>query len=411
MSALPVVALCSRRAFSGRVSLRVVDSADTSVFRPFNRITREQINENPFLAEIASLDATQYLLDYCGIPGLVKGVKSYGSGMLVFSENLKYYTRLCDSRVSGNKIKFNHGTEEIKERREDCWEFCVKRERLDIICPQHRQDAQVFDLVLKRDEDTCPICFDKLTGRVVCCASNHQVCLTCFNLLPLFGGVKKCVLCNCPNYTLDELDKVERMNGKIVKGHRFFYSAMSSGCNSFKDFTYKEALFLGTLRIACYNGDYNLFQRMLMSALFNYYTTHQEAFSDYNFNLLNQVDYNNRTYNPFSDDLPPVIKSFLENIHTPQVFNDVAHTLHYSSGYDDIDFYSQLEDIEGNIQRLKDYPNGTKDILKREIFFRYKIKHTTPLELEGWMKTIFKMMLNSASKYSGVYNLVVREIE
>jgi hypothetical protein len=147
--------------------------------------------------------------------------------MTVFSENLKRFTQVCASRVSGNKIKFGYGSEEIKEERSDCWEFCVKRERVQVITPYQKQSGTDFEFILSRPDDkTCPICFDELSGNVVKCQAGHQTCLKCFNLLPNRGitppMLKMCVLCNKPNYTNDEYDKVALMNGVEIELPAFF---------------------------------------------------------------------------------------------------------------------------------------------------------------------------------------------
>ena len=275
MALPPLAPPCGRSVFAGR-SLRVVDNCSTDRFIPYNEITKDKIADCPILADIRSLDPTLYLATYSGFPGLVKGC-GYGSGMLVFSENMKYYTRVSDARVAGNKIKFEYGSNEIKENRADCWEFCVKRERVNIIVPIVRNEVVNYEFKLSRPEDKhCPICYEDLSGNVVQCTKGHQTCLKCFNLLPTIGAgqtIKKCVLCNESGYTIDEYKKVEQMNGAIVEGPAFF-SISLDGANSYREFCNNEALFMGMIKNFVDINNLDLFPKMLLSSLYNYYMNH-----------------------------------------------------------------------------------------------------------------------------------------
>lgn len=372
------------------------------------------IKDCPALAEIRSLDATNYLAEYAGIPGLVKGV-SWGSGMTVFSENLKRFTQVCPSRVNGNKIKFGYGSEEVKEERADCWEFAVKRIRVEVITPIQRQARVDFPFVLSRPDDkTCPVCMDDLSGNVVKCSAGHQTCLKCFNLLPTIGHgqtIKKCVLCNTPAYTRDEYNRVEQMNGQEVELPAYFKFNLNGG-NSFKEFCHNEALFLGMIKYACWTGEMDFFLRMLMSSLYNFYMNHNDRFSTYDFNLMYQAEGNARTFKPSSDDLPPVIEAYLDVVNTPLIYNDVAYTDFYMNGYDEIEFHRDIEAIEGENtwNRLKDYPDTRKRILMREIYFRTKLNRATPSELREYFKNIFYRILTYTSRYGVMFEKVKMDV-
>lgn len=346
-----------------------------------------------------------------GLPGLVKGVSHYGSGMTVFSENMKHMTTVCRSRVVDNKIKFNHGSEEFKESRSECWEFCVKRERIKVITKQFRANPCYYPLVIQRPDDVnCPICDDLLTGQNMSCDNKHQICLTCFDLLPGIGGQKKCPLCNTQTYSKDHIDKYELMKGKLIKEDPYYYLDLPSGRNSFYDFAYKEAQFFGMLKYMSRCHDFNCFQQMLISALYNFYTLHKEAFSSYNFNLLEQVDYNNRQLNPFSEDINPVIEDFIGAIRTPGIYQDVAYTSIFVSQYDDIDFFRDLDFCDGNIDRIKDFPNGSKDTLRREIYFRAKVKRATTVEIKSYIQIIFQKMAKEPNRYSNVIEPIIQNV-
>lgn len=408
---LPLVAPCSRRIFSARSQMRVLDHAHPYRFIPYHQITRDKVAECPHLTLIRDCDPISYLSEYMGIPGLVKGVIGYGSGMLVFSENMKHMTVVCSSRVSGNRIKFNHGSEEFKEDRANCWEFCCKRERIDIIVKQFRSNPQTFPLhILRPTETTCPICYDDLTDKNIYCDNRHQICLSCFDLLPGFRGLKKCPCCNSQTYKDDQLDRYDLMKGKLTKEDPYFYLDLPSYSNSFYDFAFKEAQFLGMLKAMCRHHKLSIYEQMLASALYNFYTLHQDHFSLYTFNILDQVDYNNRQLNPFSDDTTSVIDLFIEVVRLSQVSDDVAYTSIYTSGYDDIDFYRDLEYVEGNIERVKDYPNQSKDILKREIFFRAKVKRSTDAQIREHIMNIFRVIATNAHSFNNHFRIVEQNV-
>lgn len=359
---------------------------------------------------IANIDPLPYLSEFMGLPGIVKGVNPHGYGMLVFSSDLKHMTTVCKSRTAGNMIKFNHGTEEIKERREDCWEFCAQRERIDVIQEQFRQGAQTLPLVIAREGETnCPVCYDPLTGQNMCCTNSHQICLSCFDLLPGVGGQKKCPLCNTQTYDQSSILRYELMRGRIIREDPYFYLDLSSGRNSFYDFGYKEALFVGMMKVMGGSQFFTLFERMLISALYNFYTTHEDRFSYYLFNFLNQVEMNHRTYNPFSDELNPVIKDFLDLVRKSQIYDDVSHTTFFMGCYDDIEFYNDLKDLEGNIERLSNYPGERKSILQREIYFRHLVMHKDDTDLQEIMKGIFKKFAENAKYHDALFRIVVRD--
>jgi len=406
---LPVVRPASRSVFAGRSSFRVVDADATERFIGANEITRQMVIECPVLAEIVALDATKYLAEYCGMPGLVKGCSTWGNGMLVFSENLKHMTRVCESRVAGNKIKFNHGSEEFKEARPDVWEFCVKMCRVDVITKMRRENVVNYIFVLSRpDETACPVCLEALQGNVVQCSNTHQVCLPCFNLLSGVRGHKKCPTCRS-HYKDEELSKIDRMNGLEVKDDPYFVFNLSGG-NSFKAYTYNEALFMGMLKNQCQNNLMDNFRQMLMSSLYNYYSNHKDAFSLYDFNFTYHSD-SGRMYNPFNDELGQVVCDYINEIDTPEIYNDVAYTDFFLNGYDDIQFYRELEDIEGNVNRIKEYPNDKKNILRREVYFRYKVKQANANGLMEYFKNIFQRIANSSKGHYRIFKNQIVELD
>lgn len=412
---LPIVAPCSRPAFSARgSSIRIVDYCSDSRFKAVTDITRQDIAECPALAELTAIDATSYLAEYAGMPGLVKGVTN-GYGMTAYSPNLKRFTQVTSARVAGGLIKFGHGSEELKERREDCWEFCVKRIRVDVVSPVTKANAIEYPFELTRPDDkTCPICLENLAGNVVTCHTHkHQTCLKCFNLLPAVGGVKKCVLCTQPTYTRDEYNKVERMNGAEVCLPKYLSISLPGG-NSFKEYRHNEALFFGMLKYCCRGSELDTLRRMVLSSFYNFYMTHAERFSTYNFNTIHQTSGNTRTFTPDTDELSIVMTDYLDVINSSQIYNDVAHTDFYIYGheYEEIDFNRDLEDIEkeNTWNRLKEYPGTRKAILMREIYFRVRIARLSRQELEDFFRSILKRIVIHESRFGAMFNKVKVEV-
>lgn len=403
---MPLVQVASRSPMSARASLRVVGFESVAVFIGINEITRQHILDCPSFAELRHINPTAYIAEYGGMIGIIKGA-GYNNGITVFSENLKFMTVVDDSRVSGNKIKFNHGSAEFKEARENCWELCVKLHRIRVITEVERQNPVEYPLVLSRPEDTtCPICFDDLSGNVVCCLANHQTCLPCFNLLPASNGTKKCVRCNITNYSIDEYARVERMNGVQVEREPYYYFDMY-GSKSMHKFIHAEALFLHAIKYTIKCGGMDQYNQMLLSSFYNYYMAHEDAFETFNFNLTHYSDNDYRSYHPGDDDLGDAVYSYIEALYKPDQFkkicDDVAHTLIHMHHYDDTQFYTQLEDIDGNINRIIQYPNEKKMILQREIYFSYKIKHSNALEMANKFKYLFKKILIDSVRYNSVF--------
>lgn len=412
MSSRLVAPLCSGSLFSARPGLRIVEHNAPNRFYYFNEFTRQHLIDCPQLAELVALDATQFLAVFGGLPGLIRGV-NWGSGQRVWSENLKHTTTVCSSRVVGGGIKFNHGSNEFKEERENCWEFAVKRLRIQVLTQIIKEDAQTFPIVILREETKCPVCDDDLSGcrGVVSCASNHQVCLSCFNLTVRTGGVKKCPICNVPSYSKSEIEKVALMNGREVKKDPYFLLTVSSRASSFKDFTYNEGLFLHAIKFWCCRnyGDVDKFRTLVMSAFFNFYITHKDAFGSYEFSLLNQIAGNYRSLNPFTDELPEAFQAFVEALYEPEkfkaIYQDVAYTdLRLLT--DDTDLFRDLQAIDGNIDRMSQFPNEKKEVLKREVYFRNMIRQNNKDTIKFLIKNTLQHMVNNSSVHGNLYKHV-----
>jgi hypothetical protein len=388
----------------GDSRIRVIEANSPDEFKALSDLDKADLIACPFLQTLKNIDPTMELARSAGLPGLVKGV-TYGFDMLAFTPDLKYYVQVCSTRVTGNKIKFRHGANEVKFERSQCWEYCVKRQIIEVIIIRTRENPEniPFEL-LRADDPKCPICLDDLSGNVLNCPNNHQVCFHCFQLLPRQGGVCKCPTCRS-NYTIFTYDKFKRMEGIVTErpGH---FSFNLSGGNSFKTYAYNEALFLGMLKV-CYNSHFmEIEERMLISSFYNWYAIHNDKFSLYDFNM---TDYSVEAQRVIKDITnSEAITTFIEEIHHPDIYKDVVDTHFYLQGYDDNKFYADLEVIDGHINRIKDYPNNSKEQLKKEIFFRTLInKYDRDTLIDKFNKILLKIMNYSSNTNN---NLLKRRI-
>ena len=407
---LSVVSTCSRNDFSTGRKLRVVDHCSTAPFIPYNEISRHQISQCSELNTIASAKVELYLSEYAGVPGLVKGVE-WGHGMKAFSENLKTYVEVPETRTAGAKIKFLRGSTEYSQERSDCWQFCVKRVRANVITPFIEGEKLNHPFVLSRSDDkTCPVCMDDLSGNVVKCSSGHQTCLPCFNLLHSeHSGIKKCPLCNIPNYTIFEYNLVKKMNGEPVEKSPYFSNDLEGG-NSHKQHIHNEGLFMGMVKYCSSASGLDLLQGMLLSAFYNHYLEHPDAFTK-DYSLMHHSEINSRRFCPEIDDLTEPMTDFLQIANTPAIYNDVSYTKHYMHNYDEGDFKQDLEAIEGcKVQawdRLKDYSGlERKAILHREIYYRTQIGKMSIEELHSFFRGIFKTIVNTHTRWGMLFNRI-----
>ncbi len=404
------IAPASRSVFSaGSNAIRIVEYTDTHPFRGIDSITRQDLEYHPALHQIVSLDTKRYIAEYGGMPGIVKGV-STGFGMLVFSENMKLYTQVCSSRVAGNKIKFGYGSEQVIYDRNECWEFCVKRERIQVVTEIQKQKGIDYPLVITRSNTTtCPICLDDLSGNVVCCVNKHQICLQCYGLLPETGGYK---IKQCPfrcEYSMEEVEKVDKMNGVEESKSPYLYFTTYARYKMDR-FYYNEALFLYMMKYAIQCNYLDVFRSMLLSSLYNYYVLHPDSFSTFNFSFTKYKDNDNRSYSPAEDELPEVVQRYLDDIENPEIIKDIKHTRFYMTSYHDIDFYRELTELDGNLNRLADYPEN-KVILQREVYWRYKIKHNTKSNLGLFIKDTFNRIITVSSRYGCMFERINQEVE
>ena len=384
----------------GDARLRVVEAYSPDEFKSFSDLTPQQLHDNKELDEMRHYDKTSYLARYGGLPGLVRGVSQYANSSKVFTPDLKYFTRLCSSRVVENKIKFNYGSEQVVFPRSECWEHCVKRIKSSVIIERRTANAQTLPFEILREGDTkCPICLDDLSGNVVHCSNNHQIDLACFELLPLQGGVKKCPTCRSP-YSNQMLERVQLMRGAITLSPGILTISVGGG-NSSLAYNNAEALFLGIMRQMCNASYFDCDERILISAFFNWYSKHPERFSSYNFNILTQKD----TAQGLQWSIEPNIEynnaflTFIEEIHSPDIYQDVAFTNHYFYDYNEERFNEDLEALEGanTWRRNKEFPGTKKEFLKREIYFRTFTRVNDRDNIIKRFEKIIKKIIKSAS--------------
>jgi hypothetical protein len=402
---LEVVPPASRNPFSVRetYNMRLVRPNEPVRFIPIKEISRKLTKQCKILADLYALDQTYYLAEFGGMPGLVKSVNTFAaSGILIVNPDQTAFTSLCESRVDGNRIKFGYGSKQKIEERCECWELAIQLELIEVVTEVRRAEPISYPLTLLREENNCPVCFDDLSGNVVACENNHQTCLACWNLLN--GNFKKCPACR-GHYPDAEIERACDMNGREAEAKPYFKISLTAG-NSWKEYTHNEALFFSMIKKFAQHERISApkIDCMILSALYNYYMDEDRKFSSYNYNILYQADYNNRTYKPYSDDLTPVILDFIDNIRNKEIYDDVAYTQHYigENEYSETEFNSQLDTMYGfrAWEKNKEYPGDKKKILKREIYWRYWIENRSDDEIKDYIKKLFQKIISCKSEGS-----------
>jgi hypothetical protein len=410
--ASPVFPPCSapRSAVFGRfINPRIIEADDRTQIKRMHEITREQVKENSVLSLLIAEDPLYILAQHGGFPVLVRGVGDYGdSTRIVFSPGLEYFARIGSARVAGNNIKFNHGGEQRTEERGRCWEYAVKREKIEVLTEEIRRPSEIPPLVLARPGETdCPICRDALTGANVSCSNKHQTCVDCYRLL----NPKICPICRT-GFPASQVEIIENIIGGLVERTDSIRSQIDGG-NSYKIFKNTEAHFMGVLRYVYNTGHFTLFQRMVISSYYNYILNQKEPFGCYDEASMIQYDGNCRRIK-LDDQLASGFLEYLEKIDQPIIYNDVAHTEHYSIPWTITEFYHHLEEIEGgSINRIKDYSEGGLIILKREIYFRTCVNQIPAGELKSIFKGIFEKMFSilKSHKTIALHTIAVAYVE
>lgn len=386
---------------SSSVRVRIVEPDGYDNFRRYDSFNAQQLRENPNLALLVNQDPIFYLSHYGGFPGLVRGA-NWGTGIFVVSSNFRHVTEVCSSRVQGNKIKFGHGTSMFLEERASVWEWCVLRHKVELVKRSKVAVPVIPPLVIERENQTdCPACYEPLTGLNVKCENRHQICAPCFRLLSTDRN-KKCPMCNIPNYPASAYDLIRDQMATRQETDRFLRFNIA-GQNSGYDFKFNEAHFMSILRYMTDTGAVSAFEKMLFSAFFNFWYNHQDRKDGVKaFNVLQQTTGNIRTLRAIDDDFnfSGALTDFLEVIFSKEIYEDVGYTSGHIQ-YDDIDFFSHLRDLGLSMDILAEYPNQSIAILKRQVYFRYKIKHMTHDQIRELFKSLVRRILTS-----GAYNVL-----
>ena len=393
----------------GDTRLRVVERNSTDEFRALIDLEVAQLVACPFLQTLRDTDPVYELARSACLAGLVKGV-GFGSEMLAFTPDLKHYTQVCSSRVVDNKIKFMHGANEVKFSRYECWEYCVKRQAVDAVIIRTRDSPENIPFELLRATDTkCPICLDDLSGNVLNCPNNHQVCFPCFQLLPRQGGVFKCPTCRS-HYHADTYTKLKRMEGVVSERPGYFAFNLTGG-NSFHTYRYNEALFLGMLKICHQSHFLEIEERMLIHAFYQFYAHRHDKFSTYDFNMTNYSIHSQREIKDITHS--EAITTFIEEIHHPDIYNDIANTAFHWNGYTETHFNADLDEIEGANawKRNKEYPGEKKQFLRREIFFRtFTNKYDRDTLMEKFNKILIRIINYSSNTNENILKKKIVEV-
>jgi hypothetical protein len=368
---------CSKLPFFQRSSMRVIEHDQDVDFMSFPNVPVAARRENDVLNDLLTTQTHWYLALNMGEPGFARGVRDWITSGLVFSPSFKRATTLCSARIQGNKIRFGWGNETETHERSQCWEIATRRHRVIVRETLTTLPPKVFPFSLTREGQTsCPVCYEDLSGNVVGCINRHQTCLTCFNMLPLRQGVKVCPMCNEPGkYCEAELNKVKEMNGATQKTTWSFHVDEDGG-NSFRMYQNNEGLMLGMIRYASSTFHWETFSAQLMSAFFNFYTTHCDGFTSYNFNFTSGAGINARVLTTDDvDEYTGAFSEFLDVIESSEILEDVEKTHVSVYHYHDTDFYAHLRAIYGDLEKIGDYPGDEKkSMLKRRVLFMTRVR-------------------------------------
>jgi hypothetical protein len=404
---------CSKLPFFQRPSMRVLEHDQDVDFVSFANVPMVARRENDVLNDLLTTQAHWYLALNMGEPGFARGVRDWISTGIVFSPSFKRATTLCSARTQGNKIRFGWGNETESHERSQCWEIATRRHRVVVRELLTTLPPRDFPFSLTRPEHTsCPVCYEDLSGNVVVCTNRHQTCLTCFNMLPLRQGVKVCPMCNEPGkYTENELNKVKEMNGATQKTTWSFHVDEDGG-NSFRMYQNNEGLMLGMIRFMSSTFHWEAFTHQMMSAFFNFYTTHLDAFISHNFNLTSSEGINAR--NLTTDDVeeyPGAFSEFLDVIESAEILEDVEKTSISVYHYHDVDFFRDLRLIYGDLEKIGDYPGEEKkSMLKRRVLYITRVREWGRGGLFKLFKETLVKMAERGKSYDKVFQTeIVRE--
>lgn len=357
---------------------------------------------------MCATDEKCWLAEYSGVPGFVKGVRG-GDGMDVLSSDMRFSVCVDAARVRDGKIKFNHGALEIVEAREDCWEFCVQRVRIDVITEYRLQEPVSYPFSLSRPDTTaCAVCMEDLSGNVIFCHNRHDICLPCWNLLQ--GDFKKCPTCRS-HYDDTEIERAANMSGRQSDSPAYFYIHADSQGNSHYDFIYCEALLMGAIKHKLRNDRGDMLSAMIMTGFYNFY--YPKMGYDKSYGLMTQMRFNDREFHPFNADdyNNDVLNDYIESINDAVIYKDIGYCRDFYMGnsqYPEIDFNAHLVDVVGSENAWAmtvEYPgDDRKMILRRMIYFRYKIKHMSKDDIKLIIVIFFKNLINTHKRTLGLYH-------
>jgi len=410
---LPVVAVCCRNRFAAcePYHLRIVEAHDTtSTFWRLADIQSHRRKENPILNRLCQVPESDYLANYHGIPGLVLGVSpNANDGVLVFTNDMKHSVELDDSKKKDNKIKFLYGRNELLESREYCWQFAVKSVKIDVVREVDKLACVSYPLRLTREDETkCPICFDELTGNVVCCSSAHQTCLSCYNLMTGERGAKRCPTCR-GSYNDIELAKIDQMNGAEFEGLPYFRIKAQGAGNSHTDFIFAEFLFLGMIKSGVRSCHIDAITSMIISGFYNYALPRMGC--DKSYAMTELISGNDRAFYPFKTLDNDIVNDYIDIIDTPEIYNDIGHTGDFymtSSTYPRREFNNDLDAIVGEENYgviVKRYENDEAEkVLRRIVYFRTRVRRMSKDDIKSIIETFFKNVINKSKTSTHRFN-------
>jgi hypothetical protein len=390
---------------------RIVAYNDPVEFRSYDDFTRQEKILCPALGTVFG-KPEEYLAFHRGIPGLVRGVLPFAAHDLVFSPDLLKFNRLCDTRHPNNQIKFGYAGHQDSYDRGECWQFAVKICRVNVITKIKLGEPVIYPFVNVRDEKSCPVCYEDLSGNVLQCAVNHSICVKCFHLTPKDGGYRKCAICR-GIYSQEECKKADLMKGEIQELDEYFFMTQR-GHTTFENRIFNESLFFGVIRFMATHCNFDKFRVMLLSSFFNFWFDNKNK-GEVDFSLsINEND--DRKFSPSKTnyDVLKALNEYIEQIGSDDNIRDIGYTdIEISNGtMSGSDFLSRLKFLEpeSHYAFLEKFPDDDSirspiKILRRMTYFKYKLAHSNPSELRQYFKNMFERMLLNVSYFPEQFHL------
>lgn len=326
---------------------------------------------------LAQMGCEPFLLHYGGVPGLRLGL-AYEHAGIVFSGDMKQGMNLNDVRRRGDSLVFGDGS---RWKREECWILAVKKTKPELVRAFNTTGALPVTPVLRPDEKTCPICLNDLSGVLMSCSNQHQVCCSCYGLM---SDRVRCPMCRVA-YTAEQKAIYDGRDGvrTLVSEEVHYYH---NGGNSRLMAYGADCLFLNHLTQTNHGGGGGALgsvRTMLLDALVSWYgdATLNKELGFYDGMLTRQAQHSpySRSYHAWegAHDSPSAWDGFVVWVRTPEAMARVRARDFYMGAYREPDFLADLQREYGaqaltTLQEQSETP-AMREGLRRVLFWKYRV--------------------------------------